>query len=91
MKNLLKLIFIFITLNVSAQKTDKLIPALYGAAFQNATEVDTGARAVYQRKLAKTNPIIAKKTVAHKLARSCFYVLRDDLEFDVDKAFGYSK
>ena len=45
----------------------------------------------YQRKLAKTNPIIAKKTVAHKLARSCFYVLRDDLEFDVDKAFGYSK
>ena len=51
MKNLLKLIFIFITLNVSAQKTDKLIPALYGAAFQNATEVDTGARAVYQRKL----------------------------------------
>ena len=45
----------------------------------------------YQRKLAKTNPIIAKKTVAHKLARSCFYVLQDDLEFDVDKAFGYSK
>ena len=45
----------------------------------------------YQRKLAKTNPIIAKKTVAHKLARSCFYVLRDDLEFDVNKAFGYSK
>lgn len=45
----------------------------------------------YQRKLAKTNAIIAKKTVAHKLARSCFYVLRDDLEFDVDKAFGYSK
>ena len=45
----------------------------------------------YQRKLEKTNATIAKKTVAHKLARACFYVLRDDLEFDVDKAFGYSK
>ena len=33
----------------------------------------------YQRKLAKTNVIIAKKAVAHKLARVCFYVLRDQV------------
>jgi len=45
----------------------------------------------YQRKLAKTQVIIAKKAVAHKLARACFYVLRDRVEFDVNKAFGYSK
>jgi transposase len=42
----------------------------------------------YQRKLAKTNVIVARKTVAHKLARACFYVLRDQVEFDVNKAFG---
>ncbi|MFQ3247695.1 MAG: transposase [Arenicella sp.] len=41
----------------------------------------------YQRKLAKTNVIVARKTVAHKLARACFYVLRDQVEFDVNKAF----
>jgi transposase len=45
----------------------------------------------YQRKLAKTHVIIAKKAVAHKLARACFYVLRDQVEFDVNKAFGYSQ
>jgi transposase len=36
---------------------------------------------------AKTIQIIAIKTVAHKLARTCFYVLRDQVEFDANKAF----
>ena len=45
----------------------------------------------YQKKLAKTKVVIARKTVAHKLARACFYVLRDQVEFDVNKAFGCSK
>jgi transposase len=34
-------------------------------------------KSYYQRKAAKTDQIITIKTVAHKLARSCFYVLRD--------------
>jgi transposase len=42
----------------------------------------------YQRKEAKTNSIIATKTVAHKLARACFYILRDQVPFDVKQAFG---
>lgn len=45
----------------------------------------------YQRKMAKTHMMIAKKAVAHKLARACFYVLRDQVEFDVDRAFGASR
>jgi transposase len=44
----------------------------------------------YQRKASKTHVVIAKKAVAHKLARACFYVLRDQVEFDVNKAFGCS-
>jgi len=42
----------------------------------------------YQRKLAKTHMMVARKAVAHKLARACFYVLRDHVEFDAKKAFG---
>jgi transposase len=45
----------------------------------------------YQRKLSQTHSVVAKKAVAHKLARACFYVLRDQVEFDVNKAFGYSQ
>jgi hypothetical protein len=41
----------------------------------------------YQRKRARNNGIVAIKTVAHKLARACYYILRDQVAFDVNKAF----
>jgi len=40
-----------------------------------------------QRKCARSNGIVAIKTVAHKLARACYYILRDRVPFDVNKAF----
>ena len=42
----------------------------------------------YQRKGAKTSPVVARKAVAHKLARACYYVLRDQVPFDMGRAFG---
>ena len=41
----------------------------------------------YQRKKAKTNQIIAIKTIAHKLARACYYIIREGVTFDVSKSF----
>jgi len=41
----------------------------------------------YQRKKAKTQGVVAIKAVAHKLARACYYVLRDQVPFEIDKAF----
>jgi transposase len=41
----------------------------------------------YQRKRAKTNGVVAIKTVAHKLARACYTMLREGTDFDVDRAF----
>lgn len=41
----------------------------------------------YQRKKARSNGIVAIKTVAHKLARACYFILRDGVDFDVEKAF----
>jgi len=41
----------------------------------------------YPRKCARSNGIVAIKTVAHKLARACYYILRDRVPFDVNKAF----
>lgn len=41
----------------------------------------------YQRKRARSNGVVAIKTVAHKLARACYYILREGVSFDVDKAF----
>ena len=44
-------------------------------------------KAFYQRKQAKTNKVVAIKSVAHKLARACYFILRDQVEFDLQKAF----
>ena len=41
----------------------------------------------YQRKQAKTNGVVAIKAVAHKLARACYYVMRDQVAFNVTQAF----
>ena len=41
----------------------------------------------YQRKQAKTNGIVAIKAVAHKLARASDYLSRDQVPFEVTKAF----
>ena len=42
----------------------------------------------YQKKASKKLRPVALKAVAHKLARATYYMLRDDVDFDVDKAFG---
>jgi len=41
----------------------------------------------YQRKMAKKNKIIAIKAVAHKLARACYHIIKDQVPFDVERAF----
>ena len=42
----------------------------------------------FQRKRSKTNGIIAIGTVAHKLARAAYYVMKDQVAFEPEKAFG---
>lgn len=43
----------------------------------------------YQRKSLKKNKILAVKALAHKLSRACYYMMKDNVEFDVCKIFGY--
>lgn len=46
------------------------------------------AQRFHQRKLAKTNKVIAIKALAHKLARASYYVMRDNVDYDSGKLFG---
>ena len=39
------------------------------------------ANRFYTRKLSKTNTIVARKALAHKLARASYYVMRDHVRF----------
>jgi transposase len=42
----------------------------------------------YQRRQAKRHILVAKKTVANKLARACYHMLKRQEPFDVRRAFG---
>ena len=44
-------------------------------------------KSFYQKKKSKTNGVIAIKAVAHKLARACYHIIKDQEPFDVNKAF----
>lgn len=45
-------------------------------------------RTYYQRKQARTHPLVALKAVAHKLARACYHMLREQVPFNLSRAFG---
>lgn len=45
-------------------------------------------RAWYQRKAARTKRVVALKALSNKLAKACFFILRDGVEFDVKKLVG---
>ncbi len=60
-------------------------------AFMEAAHFAIGSdeliKRFYQRKCAKNLKVVAMKAVAHKLARACYNMLKDGVEFDVKRAF----
>jgi transposase len=45
------------------------------------------AKRFYERKKAKTNTAVATKALAHKLARACYHMLKEQKPFDVTRCF----
>lgn len=52
-----------------------------------AVRFNERVRKFYQRKKAKTNTVIALKAVAHKLARACYHIVKEQTPFDDVRAF----
>ena len=59
----------------------------YVEAATYATRFSDPAQKFYQRKLAKSNKVIAKKALSAKLARASYYMIRDQVPFDSDLLF----
>jgi transposase len=45
------------------------------------------AKRFYERKKARTNSIVATKALAHKLARACYHMMKENQPFDVKRCF----
>lgn len=72
----------------NTQNGNKYLAWAFVEAATFAIRYNDTIKRFYQRKKAKTNGMVAIKAVAHKLARACYYILRDRVEFDLAKAFG---
>jgi transposase len=66
---------------------NKYLAWAYLEAANFAVRYNPRIKRYYQRKRAKTNGVVAIKTVAHKLARACYHMLREGSDFDVERAF----
>jgi transposase len=66
---------------------NKYLAWAYLEAANFAVRYNPTVKRYYQRKRAKTNGVVAIKTVAHKLARAWYYMLRDGTDFDLGRAF----
>ena len=45
------------------------------------------ANTYFQRKSRQTNPIVARKALANKIARGCYYIMRDQVPFKEEALF----
>jgi len=66
---------------------NKYLAWAYIEAANFAIRYNDRARSFYQRKCSKTKRVIATKAVAHKLARACYCIMRDQVDFDETRAF----
>ncbi|MFA7059441.1 MAG: hypothetical protein WC156_01330 [Pedobacter sp.] len=66
---------------------NKYLSWAFSEAAEFARRYDDKARAYYNRKLRKTNFMVAHAALAHKLARAAYYVMRDQVEFIPEKIF----
>ncbi len=67
---------------------NKYLAWAYMEAAHFAVRYEPRAKRYYARKMARSNVMLAKKAVAHKMARGCYYVLRDGTPFDPKRCFG---
>lgn len=66
---------------------NKYLAWAFVEAAHYAARFNERIRRFYQRKKAKTCGVVAVKAVAHKLARACYHVIKDQVPFDVERAF----
>jgi len=72
----------------NSKNGNKYLGWAYMEAAHFAVRYEPRIRRFYQRRYARSHPFAASKAVAGKLAKACYYILRDGVSFEVSKAFG---
>lgn len=49
------------------------------------------AKAYYQRKMSQTRAVVATKALANKLCKACYFIMKHQEDFQIEKIFGIKK
>lgn len=71
----------------NAKSGNKYLSWAFSEAAHFAVRYEPLAKRFYERKRRRTNGIVAIRSVAHKLARAAYYMLRDQTRFDAARLF----
>jgi transposase len=66
---------------------NKYLAWAFSEAAELARRYDERIRSYYNRKMQKTNFMIAHNAIAHKLARAAYYIMKDQVPFMPEKLF----
>lgn len=66
---------------------NKYLAWAYSEAAEMARRLHAEPRAYYNRKMQKTNSMVAHNALAHKLARAAYFIMRDGVPFMPEKLF----
>ncbi len=66
---------------------NKYLSWAYIEAAQAARRFHETVRSYYEKKMARTNKIVAIKALSHKLTRASYYVMRDQVDYDPARLF----
>lgn len=66
---------------------NKYLSWAFTEAATKAVRFNPKIKAYYQRKMAKRHRFVALKAVANKLSKASYYVLRDQVRFDLNRCF----
>ena len=66
---------------------NKYLSWAYAEAAHHAVRYEPLAKRYHARKKARSHPMVAWRAVSNKLARGCYYVLRDQVPFDPTRTF----
>jgi transposase len=66
---------------------NKYLSWAYVEAANFAIRFSARIKSFYQRKSNKSSRALAIKAVAHKLCRACYHIIKDQVAFDITKAF----
>ncbi len=71
----------------NSKNGNKYLAWAFVEAAQFARRFCPEAKRFYERKKAKTNTIVATKALAHKLARACYHMLKENKPFALTRCF----